>query len=74
MIMILWHDFEVEKNGAMNTSVAASALGMLTLYMPNYLQGSLDKSGSRYIQLTVVISTSLISNNRLSRSEILVPA
>ena len=28
----------------------------------------------RHIQLTLVISTSLISNNRLSRSENLVPA
>ena len=32
------------------------------------------KNCSVYVQLTLVISTSLISNNRLSRSENLVPS
>ena len=46
-------------------------LGMSKSHGQTYLKLKLDSSN---IQLTLVISTSLISNNHLSRSENLVPA
>ena len=54
--------------------LAEAWLCMITLYTGFLFEISLDLIFFPYIQLTLVISTSLISNNRLSRTENLVPA